>query len=95
MFEVTEFGSSGWRQYQPNLTGATATISRYWNDSTFVDLLVADNPQFLVELVVNSAQGWKYEGFARLQQDSINTAVDAIVSEDLSLVIDGQLYFTT
>jgi hypothetical protein len=54
-FEVTEFGSSGWRQFQPNMAGATVTIGRYWNDSTFVDLFVADNPQFLVELVVNSA----------------------------------------
>jgi len=94
-FEVTEFGSSGWRQYQPNLAGATASVDRYWVDSSFLDLIVADNPLFLIELVVNSAAGWKYEGFARIQQDSINTAVDAIVTESLNLVIDGQLYFTT
>lgn len=94
-FEVTEFGSSGWRQYQPNLAGATATINRYWVDSSFLDLMVANNAKFLVELVVNSAAGWKYEGFAFLAQTGVNTAVDAIVSESLNLTIDGQLYFTT
>ncbi len=94
-FEVTEFGSSGWRQYQPNMAGASVTIGRYWNDSTFIDLFAIDNPKFLVELVVNSANGWKYEGFARLAQDQVGASVDAIVGENLNLAIDGQLYFTT
>lgn len=94
-FEVTEFGSSGWRQFQPNLAGATATIARYWNDVNFFDVIIADNPKFVVELVVNSAQGWKYEGFARIAQDQINTAVDAIVNESINLTIDGELYFST
>jgi hypothetical protein len=94
-FEVTEFGSSGWRQYQPNLAGATVAIQRYWNDSAFLDTMVADNARFIIELVVNSASGWKYEGFARLNSDQIQTSVDAIVGESANFVIDGELYFTT
>ncbi len=94
-FEVTEFGSSGWRQFQPNMAGANVSIGRYWNDSNFIDLIVADNPKFVVELIVSSTAGWKYEGFARIAQDSINVAVDAIVTENLNMVLDGQLYFTT
>jgi predicted secreted protein len=95
-FEVTEFGSSGWKQFQPNLSGATVTISRYWNDSDMLDRLAStgDN-RFVVELIVNSANGWRYEGFARVASVNPQTAVDAIVSESANFVIDGQLYFST
>jgi hypothetical protein len=94
MFEVSEFGSAGWKEYLPNLNGATVTINRYWEDSTFFDYLTLDT-KFLVELVVNSANGWKYESYARVQSDQINTSVDAIVGETINLQVDGQLYFTT
>jgi|GEM_PF-5515420 len=94
MFEVTEFGSSGWRQYQPNMTGATVTISRYWADSTFIDY-ITQNARFLVELVVSKANGWKYEGFVYPQSNQIQAAVDSIVTEDVTMVVDGRLYFTT
>jgi hypothetical protein len=94
MFEVSEFGSGGWKQYQPNLAGASVQIGRYWNDSTFLDYLTTD-AKFVVELIVSSTNGWRYEGFARVRADQINTGVDAIVGETLNLDIDGQLYFTT
>lgn len=94
-FEVTEFGSSGWREFQPNLNGASVTMSRYWNDSEFFDLLNADNVKFLVDLVVNSAGGWRYQAFARVGQDQVNTAVDAVVNEQITLQVDGKVYFTT
>lgn len=96
MFEVTEFGSSGWKQYQPNLNGGTVSISRYWYDSSFFDnMTVTTDTRFVVELVVNSANGWRYEAFARPTSDQIQTSVDAIVGESVNMVIDGKLYFTT
>lgn len=93
MFEVSEFGSSGWKQYQPNLTGATVSIGRYWNDSTFIDYMAVD-AKFIVELHVDQ-NGNRYEGFARVGGDQVNTAVDAIVGESLNLAIDGQLFYST
>jgi len=95
-FEVTEFGSGGWKQFQPNFAGASVSISRYWNDSDMLDRLAStgDN-RFVVELVVSSANGWRYEGFARVASDNPQAAVDAIVSESANFVIDGELYFTT
>ena len=94
-FEVTEFGSSGWREFQPNLAGAQVTMSRYWNDEDFFDLLNSGNAKFLVDLVVNSAGGWRYQAFTRVAQDQVNTAVDAIVNEQITLQVDGQVYYTT
>ena len=31
MFDIATFGSSGWREFQPNLNGASGTVSGYWN----------------------------------------------------------------
>ena len=95
MFEVTEFGSSGWKQYLPDMTGATVTIGRYWGDATFYDLLNNDNQKFLVELLVSSTGGWKYEGYGYITQDAINTPTDNIVGESIDFTVDGSLYFTT
>jgi hypothetical protein len=94
-FEVTEFGSSGWREFMPNLAGAQVTISRYWADEGFFDLLNSSNSKFLVDLVVNSASGWRYKAFSRVSQDQVNTAVDSIVNEQINLQVDGRVHFTT
>lgn len=94
MFETSEFGSSGWKTFQPNLNGANITISKYWTDSTFFDNLNTDQ-KFIAELVVNSANGWKYETFARISSDQISVGVDSLVNETINLVADGEVYFTT
>ncbi len=97
MFEVSTFGSSGWKQFQPNLAGASVSIGRYWADSTFFDYMAVD-ALFVVELTPDSGDGStsaRYEGFARIGSDQTNAAVDAIVGETINMVVDGQLYFTT
>ena len=94
-FEITEFGSSGWREFQPNMSGATASLTRFWNDETFFDYLSVGNAKFLIELIVNNSQGWRYEGFGYVTSDQINTSVDSIVGETVQITIDGKLYFTT
>jgi hypothetical protein len=95
MFEVTEFGSSGWKQFLPNMSGATVTVGRYWSDSNFYDLLNNDNQKFLLELIVSLTAGWKYEGYGYVTNDAITTPTDAIVEESVDFTVDGQLYFTT
>ena len=96
MFEISTFGSSGWKEFMPNLNGATVTINRYWTDSAFLDALTND-ARFVVELVPNAASSTtsRYEGFARVASDQVGASVDAIVGETINLVVDGQLFFTT
>lgn len=96
MFEVSTFGSSGWKQFQPNLNGASVTVSRYWNDSSFLDYMTVDNARFVVEMVPNNASSTsaRYEGFARVVSDNPAASVDAIVGESINLEVDGQLYYT-
>lgn len=97
MFEVSTFGSSGWKEFQPNLNGASVSIGKYWTDGTFMDYIAADNPRFVVEMVPlnQSSTSARYEGFARVQSDQPSASVDAIVGETINLVVDGQLYYTT
>lgn len=96
MFEVSTFGSGGWKQFQPNLNGASVSIGRYWNDSTFLDYLTVDNARFVVELLPkNGSTEARYEGFARVVSDNPQASVDSIVSETINMEIDGQLYYTT
>lgn len=96
MFEVSTFGSAGWKEYQPNLNGATLSIGRYWTDPTFIDYMGAD-ARFVVELLPLNAgsSSARYEGFARVVSDNPQASVDAIVSETINLVIDGQLHYST
>lgn len=95
-FDVTEFGSSGWREFMPNMAGATVALTRFWNDETFVDYLVAGNPRFAVELQVSQANPtWRYFGFARVANDQVTAGVDAIIGEQVNFQIDGVLYFST
>lgn len=94
MFEITEFGSSGWKQYQPNLVGASASISRFWGDATFFDYLNTSQ-KFVVDLVINSVNADRYQAFAYVESDSITTPVDGLVNENVNLRIDGAVYYTT
>ena len=97
MFEVSTFGSSGWKQFQPNLNGASVSIGRYWNDSDFVDYLTLET-LFVIELVPDAGLGStsaRYESFARVGAVQTNAAVDAIVGETINLVVDGTVYYTT
>lgn len=94
MFEVSEFGSSGWKQYQPNLNGATATLGKYWTDPAFFDLLNTES-KFVVELVTERTNGWRYEGFVRISADQVGTPTDGLVGESINLVFDGPVYYST
>lgn len=95
MFEISTFGSGGWKEFLPNLNGATVSIGRYWADSDFMDYLTND-ARFVVELVPLAASSTteRYEGFARVASDNISASVDAIVGETINLVIDGQMFYT-
>lgn len=94
MFEVSEFGSAGWKQFQPNLNGAQATISKYWTDSTFFDLFNTES-KFIVELIAENTNGWRYEGFVRIQSDQVGTPTDGLVGETINLQFDGPVYYST
>lgn len=94
MFEVSEFGSSGWKQWQPNLNGAQVSVGKYWTDESFFDLFNTEEV-FIVALDVDQNQTWKYEGFVRITSDAVTTPTDGLVGETLNMVFEGPVYFST
>jgi predicted secreted protein len=94
MFDITEFGSSGWKQYLPNMAGGQGSISRFWNDPTFFDYINTDQ-KFLIDLVVNSGEENRYQAFAYVTSDQIATAVDSLVNESVNYTAHGRIYYTT
>ena len=94
MLEVTEFGSSGWKEYQPNMAGAGGSFTRYWNDPTFFDY-VETSQRFVIELVTNSADNNRYQGFAYVNSDQLGASVDSLVTETVNYQVDGAVYYST
>lgn len=94
MLDVSTFGSAGWREWMPDMTGAQVTVGRFWADAAFFDR-VSLNDKFVVELYPASTQTWKYEGFARIAQDQIQVATGSIVAEAINMVVDGHLRYST
>lgn len=94
MFDVTEFGSSGWKEWMPNMTGATATIERFWGDPSFFDA-VNLSQRFIVDFILNSASNDKYQAFAYITSNRAGASVDAIVGESIGFTIDGAVYYSS
>jgi hypothetical protein len=101
MGDVTTFstttGDPQWRSVQPNLSGAAVSIERLWGSSTspaFFDRLNTE-AALVVELVTDQSLTDKLEGYAYVSGDSFDVPVDGQESENVELMIDGQLYRST
>jgi|GEM_PF-3937195 len=101
-FEVSTFGSSGWRQYQPNMTGAQGTISGYWNvqGSTTMKAIqekvlgLSTSPAKISLLVDNTAQNG-YTGQAWVTSLNLGAAVDSIVPFEATITMHGAVTYST
>lgn len=92
---LTGNGGSQWKTYQPTLLSATIKLQRFWADATFWTWL-QNNPSNLLVVSLQTgrnATGDRYEGYARVKQDDIKLAVNALITEGLDLTVDGQLYY--
>lgn len=102
MFEVSTFGSSGWKQFQPNLNGAQGTISGYFNVEGSTSMKAIQNhllsqstdPAHIDLLVDNTAQN----GFtmdAWVTSLSPGASVDAIVPFSANITAEGSVAYST
>jgi len=102
MFEVSTFGSSGWRQFQPNLNGASGTLSGYWNveSSTTMKamqthLLSQSTSPAKLQLKVGGSTAWGYTGAAWITALNPTASVDAIVEFSADFTMEGSVSFST
>jgi len=102
MFEVSTFGSSGWRQFQPNLNGASGTVSGYWNveASTTMKamqdhLLTQSTDPATIDLIVDSVEQNGYTASVWISNIQPGAAVDAIVPFSANITIEGAVLYST
>ncbi|RPH47104.1 MAG: hypothetical protein EHM91_06475 [Planctomycetota bacterium] len=103
MADVTCFSSSTggvrWRQFEAGLNEGTIKLGRIMASSqssapAFVDRQALDSPLY-VELLPGGTAGDKFECYARIQGDAWQTSLDGPITEDVTLKVDGKLYWTT
>jgi len=102
MFEVSTFGSSAWRRFQPNLTGAQGTLSGYWNvmGSTTMraiqqQVLGLSTDASNLRLLVDNASANGYSGEAWVTGVQPGASVDAIVPFAANFTFNGPVAYST
>lgn len=89
--DVSTFQSDGWKENLPTIKGFTASADSYWGDSEFSQSL---GKEVIIALYVDkTASPKRYEGYAVVSSDSIETAVDDIVNESIEFEGTGRLYY--
>lgn len=101
-FEISTFGSSGWREFQPNLNGAQGSVSGYWNveNSTTMKAIQAhilgqSTDPATLDLLVQSGEGNGYTGSAHVTGISPTAAVDGIVEFNADFTYTGAVSYST
>lgn len=101
-FEVSTFGSSGWREYQPNLNGAQGTISGYWNVQTSTTMkaiqtqvLAQSTDPSKIQLKVDQTNSNGYTGDVWISSLSLSASVDQIVPFEAQITMHGAVSYST
>jgi len=90
MEDSTTFASAGWREFTPTLKGFTISAEAYWQDDKFLDRLAEE---VVVSLYTNESNDERYEGFAYIASNSVETPVDGLVQESVEYTGNGELYY--
>lgn len=102
MFEVSTFGSSGWKQFQPNLNGAQGSISGYFNveGSTSMKaiqthLLSQSTDPAHIDLLVDNTEQNGFTMDVWVTSLSPGASVDAIVPFTANITAEGAVAYST
>ena len=101
LFEISTFGSSGWREFQQNLNGASGSISGYWNVEassamkTIQDQILNQSAAATAEFWVEAAGNNGYTAEVFVTSLSPSAAVDGIVTFAADLTVTGAVAYST
>lgn len=95
--EATAFGGSGWKNKMGAMNEGSVTISKWWEDSTFLEdnltrrmVLVL----FVEETNATTHVGKRYECYGYLDSDSVKVAASGLIEEELKFAVDGQVFYS-
>lgn len=101
-FEISTFGSAGWKEYQPNLNGASGSASGYWNveGSTTMKaiqthLLSQSTDPAKISLLVDASGQNGYQGDVWITSLSPGAAVDNVVPFNVNFTMHGAVTYST
>lgn len=94
--DYTAFGAAAWKNKIGNQTSATVDISQFWEDGDILSTHL--NSLFVLVLFTSlttaaTRTGKRYECYGKLTKDSIKNAANGIVGEDLTINVDGRVYY--
>ena len=99
LHDITTLGTTGtvqWRTYKAGMAGASVTLPRFLDDSTgraFFDLQAVAG-DLVLELIPSTGAGC-YQGWGRVESDSMSNDIDGLAEETVTVRIDDQLSYTT
>ncbi len=103
LLDITSFSTgagtvTSWRSYVPGVNSATATIGKLMSTGTTGPLFIdrqAVQTDLIIDLITASSGVDKLTGWCRVETDAHETTVDALARENVTLRIDGPLYWSS
>ena len=89
ILDATKLGDA-WENKVVGQRSVSVKLSKWWVDGFFLDQLTN---LLVVVLYIDSTVGTRYEAYARIKSDSIKTVADGLVEEDISLEVEGEIYY--
>lgn len=91
ILDVSDFGSSGtgWKTKLASLTETEYKLGQWWVDNFYLSNL---NTRMVVSAYSGANANQRIESYAFIKDDSIKTAVNNAIEEDISLTSDGPAY---
>jgi predicted secreted protein len=88
--EATTFASNGWKEFAATVKGWSGSAEAYWGDDRFFKSL---GNIIVVKLFVDSGASQKcFEGFAIINSEGIESAVDELVTDKIDFEGVGPIY---
>lgn len=84
---------SPWKTYIAGLNGATVKLACLWvNAGTFLSHLTAKDI-LVLKIFPNSNNLQRYQGYGVINADNIKSAINAVNTEEIDFVLNGQLWY--
>ena len=92
MLEVTDFQANGWKTYVEGQSTFSGSFEKFWLDgTTFAEL---GNELLVIVLYIDSgASKLRYEGYAIIKKDGVETPFDGLVKTSVDFQGNGAFYY--
>jgi hypothetical protein len=88
--EATKYTSGGWRERKQSMNSFVATAKAYWMNGDWLRDL---GQEIVLVLYTDIENDVRYEGFAIVNEDSVEKAVDKIIEETIGFYGQGPIFY--